>query len=113
MKKPKRQNARIATWEIDEVRDRVEDTYGLVELLRCRWLQSRNRGGTGGSGPRSLRGPQVVVDEVPRGGLEEFRNIPIVIIKAIRYLNGPAAMIRYAPEYQSGALEVITRSSPP
>ena len=107
-KAPKKQPNLIAAWEIAEVPGNVRDAYDLIQLVRPKYFQIRSRGNSA-QDSRWGNGPGVVIDEIPRGGVEQLRGIPLAGIKEIRYLSGPDAANRYGAEYHAGAIVVVMK----
>ena len=97
----------IAAWEIEKVESLVTNGYDVVQLLRPRFFQVRSKLSAGGN-PLWGDGPGVLIDEVPRGGIEALRGIPVSAIREIRYVSGPDAASRYGVEFHAGAILVIT-----
>jgi hypothetical protein len=89
----------------------VNDAYELVRQYRPRWLRGR--------GPQSFTTdvrntttpgyPKVKVDELPPMDLESLRDIRIVEIAEIRYINPRDATLRYGTGFSGGIIQVITK----
>ena len=107
-KAPRKDASVIAAWEIEKVVSLVTNGYDLVQLLRPRFFQARSKS-SGSSNPLWGEGPGVLVDEIPRGGVEALRGIPVSSVREIRYLSGPDAASRYGVEFHAGAILVITK----
>ncbi len=107
-KTPKKQPTVIAAWEIKQIESQATNAYDVVQLLRPRFFQVRSKSAPGNN-PLWGEGPGVLIDEVPRGGLEELRGIPVSSLREIRYLSGPDAANRYGVEFHAGAILVITK----
>ena len=79
------------------------NAYELINDLRPHWLRGR--------GARSLRAseavyPVVYVNRIRRGDIRSLRNISVMDIKEIRFLNAGDATIAYGTGHPSGAIEI-------
>ena len=83
---------------------RVTDVYQAVTQLRPEFL--RRRANTIGVTAR----PNVAVylDELPYGGLESLRFIPLDRVRLIRYLSPSDADMRWGGSHPTGAILVTT-----
>jgi hypothetical protein len=105
-KAPRRPDV-ITRAEIEQVRNEARNAYDVVSRLRAHFLKNRVRGDNIGQANWG-KGPQVVLDDSPYGGLENLRNIEIDAIEEIRYLSGPDAAVRFGPDFHGGAILVFT-----
>ncbi len=81
------------------------DCYGLVELLRPRWLAVR---------ASTLRGDTVTavvfLDETPQGDVEFLRAISASDVETIRYIDATDAVARYGRAYAAGIIQVVVKA---
>ncbi len=89
------------------------NAYDAVSLKRPFFLKSR--------GPRSVLGapsappgqtvefPVVYLDQMYYGDLESLRNIPVTVIREIRYLDTNAATIQFGTGHTGGIILVISK----
>jgi hypothetical protein len=92
------------------VRSRVSDVYQAVTQLRPDFLRRRS------SSPATLtaaRSNAVVVylDEMPLGGEETLRAIPLERVRVIRFLSPFDADLRWGGSHPAGAILVTTLKS--
>jgi hypothetical protein len=106
--KLRRQANVISHAEIEQIRNQARNAFEVVSRLRAQFLKNRVRGDAIGTADWG-RGPQVVLDDSPYGGVETLRNIEVDAIEEIRYVSGTDAAVRYGPEYHGGAIVVLTR----
>ncbi len=85
----------------------------LLRELRPQWLRQR---GTATISPNSslhsARGVAVYLNGTLLGGLETLDEISIDAITGIRFLNGPAAVLRYGTGNEDGAILLTTAAGP-
>lgn len=62
-------------------------------------------------GPRHDVRPVVYVDGIPAGSLEVLREIPVVDVESVTFMNPIEATTRFGTDHQAGALLVATRGS--
>jgi hypothetical protein len=105
--KLRRQANVISHAEIEQIRNQARNAFEVVSRLRAQFLKNRVRGDAIGTADWG-RGPQVVLDDSPYGGVETLRNIEVDAIEEIRYVSGTDAAVRYGPEYHGGAIVVLT-----
>ena len=80
--------------------------FDAVRELRPQWLQARGPDlVTVGGRP----GPQVAIDDVIRGGLDELRAVRVGSIHEIRFISASDATTRWGSGVQGGVIEIITR----
>ena len=89
----------------------VHDAYEIVRQYRPRWLRGR--------GPQTFTAdvrntttpgyPKVKVDNLPPMDLESLRDIRVVEIAEIRYMNPRDATLRYGTGFSGGIIQVITK----
>ncbi len=99
----------ITAEEIEQ--SNAQDAYEVVRQLRPRWLRGR--------GPQTFTDdpmntttagyPRMMVDDLPPRELEALRDIRIVEIAEIRYINPRDATLRYGTGYSGGIIRVITK----
>jgi len=99
----------ISAEEIEQ--SNVHDAYEIVRQLRPRWLRGR--------GPQTFTDdvrnttipgyPRVKVDDLPPMNLEDLRDIRVVEIAEIRYINPRDATLRYGTGFSGGIIQVITK----
>ncbi|HSR41427.1 MAG TPA: hypothetical protein VLL48_04640 [Longimicrobiales bacterium] len=78
---------------------RASNVLEAIQQLWPRWLRSRD-----------AREPiRVIVNNTPRGDLDELRQISLPNVAEIRYRDGRDATTRYGIGYGAGAIEVTTR----
>jgi hypothetical protein len=58
--------------------------------------------------PRFSTSMSVYLDDLPQGGLESLRYIPLDRVRLIRYLNPTDADIRWGGSHPAGAILVTT-----
>lgn len=84
---------------------RVADAYEAVARLRPEFLRRRGRVvGTMAAQPNVM----VYLDELPYGGLETLRHIPLERVRLIRYLSPSDADMRWGGSHPTGAILVTT-----
>jgi hypothetical protein len=83
------------------------DLLEAVRSLRPLWLMARAGGGRGALVPA---GPRIVVDNVPYGGRERLRELPLDHVVAVRFISGIDATTRWGTGVPFGVIEVITAS---
>lgn len=79
----------------------VSNAYVLVQRLEPTWLEKRGRS--------SIRNPSdvaVYVDGSQRGGPDALRQISVVNVSSIEYLNANRATLRYGSGHDHGVIEV-------
>jgi hypothetical protein len=92
------------------VRSRVSDVYQAVTQLRPDFL--RRRSSTATLTPaRSSAVVVVYLDEMPLGGEESLRSIPLERVRVIRYLSPFDADLRWGGSHPAGAILVTTLKS--
>jgi hypothetical protein len=84
---------------------RATDVYQAVTQLRPEFL--RRRGGTAVNAP-SRSNIVVYLDELPYGGLESLRYIPLDRVRLIRYVSPTDADLRWGGSHPTGAILVTT-----
>jgi hypothetical protein len=81
------------------------NAYDAVSSLRARWLQSR--------GPDTIMGKpgevQVHLDDVRLGGVETLREILVIDIAYMQFLDPATASARWGLDHTHGAIYVSTR----
>ena len=86
-----------------EVRQ-LRKSYGSVQALRGRWLQTR--------GPNTLLGRpgevQVLVDELRMGGVDALRSLKTDNVVSITFIDPVAAGQRWGGKYAQGTIVVTT-----
>lgn len=90
----------ISETEIQEAGS-VSNAYVLVQRLQPNWLEKRGRS--------SVRNPSdvvVYVDGSQRGGPDALRQINIVNVSSIEYLDANQATLRYGSGHDHGVIEV-------
>lgn len=85
---------------------RVTDVYQAVTQLRPEFL--RRRGGATVSSVQSRSSVVVYLDELPYGGLESLRYIPLDRVRLIRYVSPTDADLRWGGSHPTGAILVTT-----
>ena len=82
-----------------------ENAYALIRALRPAWLR-----GSRGASSNAEASPVVVYrDGVKMGNEGELRNISLVQIREIRYLDAMAATQRFGMDHAGGAILVTTQ----
>lgn len=84
---------------------RVTDVYQAVSQLRPEFLRKRRA-----TAMASYNTPQVVVylDGMEYGYAESLRQMPLHMVRQIRYLSPTEANLRYGRHHPAGAINVIT-----
>jgi hypothetical protein len=91
----------------DELRVALQsDAFQLIQNHRPRWIAQR--------GPMSINDPTagmvvVYLDGVRAGYADFLRQISVISVEQMEYLNGPAAAARYGLGHAGGAILVTTR----
>jgi hypothetical protein len=86
------------------VASRVTDAYQAVIQLRPEFLRRRGIMTV----PRFSASMRVYLDDLPQGGLESLRYIPLDRVRLIRYMNPTDADIRWGGSHPAGAILVTT-----
>jgi hypothetical protein len=88
------------------VRSRVSDVYQAVTQLRPDFLRRRSSSAT----MTTMKANAVVVylDEMPLGGEESLRAIPLERVRVIRFLSPFDADLRWGGSHPAGAILVTT-----
>lgn len=81
------------------------DAFGVVQLLRPQWLNTRGRGSI-----TQQEGIKVYLDDSLMGGVEYLRQITARSIASIRYYDGLEATQRWGLDHGLGAIAVATRA---
>ena len=81
------------------------NVYDLISSLRPRWLQTR--------GPDTLNGPpgqvQAHVNESRLGGVDALRQVPVIGVVYIQFIDPNASAARFGLGYGHGTVYVSTR----
>ena len=88
---------------IEEMRD-FTDVYSAVLSLRPLWLRQR-----GVTSIRQRDGVKVYLDGSLMGGAENLKQITIISIGSVRYLDGLEASNRWGLDHGNGAIMIETR----
>ena len=88
---------------IEEMRD-FTDVYSAVLSLRPLWLRQR-----GVTSIRQRDGMKVYLDGSLMGGAENLKQITIISIGSVRYLDGLEASNRWGLDHGNGAIMIETR----
>ena len=89
------------------VASRVTDVYQAVTQLRPDFLRRR----ASNVSTMALGRPAAVavyLDEIPYGGVESLKHIPLDRVRVIRYLNAFDADLRWGGSHPAGAILVVT-----
>jgi hypothetical protein len=87
------------------VASRVTDVYQAVSQLRPHFLRRRNTQPV----PMNTNTAIVVyLDDLPYGGAESLRQIPLERVRVIRFVSSINANVRYGGSHPSGAILVTT-----
>lgn len=78
----------------------VSDAYAAVQRLRSAWLRPRSGGGS----PIA-----VFVDGVRAGDLDMLRQIPVITVRELRFIDPSDATTRWGTGYTNGAIMVLTQ----
>lgn len=84
---------------------RVTDAYQAVSQLRPEFLRRRTVSLAAYRAPVSIA---VYLDELPLGGLESLRSIPLERVRLIRYMTPYDAGLRWGWTHPAGAILVTT-----
>ena len=87
------------------VASRVSDAYQAVSQLRPHFLRRRNTLPTAISSSATV---VVYLDDLPYGGSESLRQIPLERVRMIRYINSMSANVRFGGSHPAGAILVTT-----
>ena len=87
------------------VTSHVHSVYQAVLQLRPEFLKSRT---SMPSTPFNETRSMVYVDGVPFGPVESLRQIPLDIVRTIKYIRATEANIRYGGVHTGGVIEVTT-----
>jgi hypothetical protein len=85
---------------------RVTDVYQAVMQLRPEFL--RRRGGSVHQTSAPVTSVVVYLDELPYGGVESLRYIPLERVRVIRYVSPSDADMRWGGSHPTGAILVTT-----
>lgn len=88
------------------VASRVSDVYQAVTQLRPDFL--RRRSTSLSLAPVRANAVAVYLDELPFGGVESLRSIPLDRVRVIRYLSPFDADLRWGGSHPAGAILVTT-----
>ncbi len=88
------------------VASRVSDAYQAVTQLRPDFLRRRSTSAT--MTPVRATAVTVYLDELPFGGVESLRSIPLERVRVIRYLSPFDADLRWGGSHPAGAILVTT-----
>ncbi len=83
-----------------------DSAFGIVRLLRPRWLRPRIQATPGNPAPIY---PVVYVDHLPYGSLESLYGLPSNVIERIEYLSALDATTFYGTGHMGGIIRVVTR----
>ena len=92
------------------VRSRVSDVYQAVTQLRPDFLRRRSASMATLTPSRS-NAVVVYLDEMPLGGEETLRSIPLERVRVIRFLSPFDADLRWGGSHPAGAILVTTMKS--
>lgn len=95
---------RIASEELRQIEADNLNAYQAVRRLRSNWLRARSATFDGG---RNY--PRVFVDGIEFGELDSLRDINIVDIEEMRFLDAREATTRFGTGYMGGVIAVDTR----
>ena len=88
------------------VASRVSDAYQAVTQLRPDFLRRRSNSVTMAQArPIAM---SVYLDELPFGGIESLRSVPLERVRIIRYLSPFEADLRWGGSHPAGAILVTT-----
>ena len=87
------------------VASRVSDAYQAVTQLRPDFLRRRSASVTMTPRPAAV---SVYLDDLPFGGVESLRAIPLERVRVIRYLSPFDADLRWGGSHPAGAILVTT-----
>lgn len=93
----------ITSEELRSIEMTEASAFRAIERLRPNWLRSR------GSTFEGQTMPRVVVDGSPYGRLPSLRNLQVIDIAEMRYLDASDATTRFGTGYPGGAILVFTR----
>jgi len=96
---PSRSSRDVITAEELQTID-VSDAYAAIQRLRNTWLRPRTTSGS----PIA-----VFIDGVRAGEVDRLRQIPIITIRELRFIDPSDATTRWGTGYTNGAIMVITR----
>lgn len=88
------------------VTSRVSDVYQAVTQLRPDFLRRRSTSAT--MTPLKPAAVSVYLDDLPFGGVESLRSIPLERVRVIRYLSPFDADLRWGGSHPAGAILVTT-----
>lgn len=97
--------ARNAITATEIVASRVSDAYQAVTQLRPDFLRRRSASVTMTPRPAAV---SVYLDDLPYGGVESLRAIPLERVRVIRYLSPFDADLRWGGSHPAGAILVTT-----
>jgi Arc/MetJ family transcription regulator len=80
--------------------------YRAVQRLRPQWLRARGRSSIEN---QDAEGVRVYVDDVRQGGVESMRNLQVIDIEEIRFLDSREATTRFGIDHGNGAIVITTR----
>jgi hypothetical protein len=84
---------------------RVTDVYQAVSQLRPEFLRRRGGAAMPAFAPAAIG---VYLDELPFGGVESLRYIPLDRVRLIRYVSPSDADLRWGGSHPMGAILVTT-----
>lgn len=89
----------------------VYNAWDLVQQLRPNWLRPRGiqTFATDVSNTNTSGYARIMVDDLPPRDLESLRDIRVVSILEVRYINPRDATLRYGTGYSGGLIKVITK----
>ncbi|MEJ2217104.1 MAG: hypothetical protein P8099_10865 [Gemmatimonadota bacterium] len=98
-----RRSSDIITAEELQQATGLSTAYDAVQRLRPQFLRIR-----GPSTIAGAEGPRVYVNGMERGGVDALRQIGIMEVKEIRYINARDATTKYGTGVSQGVIEVTT-----
>ena len=112
--KPKSSSTLITAEEIERARPNVGNAFDVVQLLRPRWLRSREMIQLPGTGYNGGTDPQmaevhVYIDDRDKGDLDYLKTIPAELIFSLKFMSMTEVGARFGPSLGPGIVVTLKR----
>lgn len=106
---PKSSSTLITATEIERAGPGVANAFDVVQLLRPRWLRTREVLQLPGNNPMQMAQIHVYMDDHDKGDVEFLKTIPAEIIYTIRFLSTNEVGAEFGPSSGPGIVVTLKR----
>jgi hypothetical protein len=110
--KPKSSSTLITEEEIDRARPNVGNAFDVVQLLRPRWLRTREmvrlpgNAYNGGTDPQMAQ-VHVYIDDRDKGDVDFLKSIPAELIYTLKFMSMTEVGARFGPSLGPGIVVTL------